>query len=133
MLHMPRAARAQHDVTPLPLVGRARTHILRAHLACGVQLGRALKLPGSAQAVDELRLLLAADLFILTDDVAVEKVSNGVVTRAVKSWIADSERLRQVELLPWVAKQLDAWDAFAPKPRGSPDSKQVQPESKCYT
>ena len=90
------------------------------------QLGRALGLPGSTQAVEELRLLLAADLFILTDDVAVEKVSNGIVTRAVKSWIADHEHLRQVELLPWVAKQLDGWDTFAPTPRGSPDSKQVR-------
>jgi hypothetical protein len=76
-----------------------------------MQAGKVLSLPGTPQAVDELRLLFAADLFILTDDVAVEKVTNGIVTRAVTSWISDREHVRQVEVLPWIAKELDGWDS----------------------
>jgi hypothetical protein len=90
-----------------------------------MQGGKVLNLPGTPQAVDELRLLLAADLFIMTDDVAVEKVTNGIVTRAVTSWISDRDHVRQVEVLPWIAKELEGWDSFAQKPRGSPDSKQA--------
>jgi hypothetical protein len=90
-----------------------------------LQISKVLGLPGNPQAVDELRLLITADLFIMTDSVAKEKVTNGIVTRAVTSWISDREHVRQVELLPWVAKELDGWDYFAPAPRGTTDPSQV--------
>ena len=69
--------------------------------------------------MEELRLLITADLFIMTDDVASEKVTNGIVTNAVSAWISDADHLRQVELLPWIAKELSGWDYFAPQPRGT--------------
>lgn len=31
----------------------------------------------------------------------------------------------QVELLTWLAKEVEGWIDFAPKPRGSPDPEQV--------
>ena len=92
-----------------------------------MQVSKALGLPGSAQAIDDLRLLITADLFIETDAVATEKVTNGIVTRAVTSWISDREHVRQVELLPWLAKELDGWDHFASLPRGSADAAHVRP------
>lgn len=89
------------------------------------QMAKVLSLPGT-QSVDDARLLLTADLFIMTDDVATEKVINGVVTNAVTSWISDKDHLRQVELLPWIAKELSGWDYFAPQPRGTTEPKQVR-------
>ena len=89
-------------------------------------MAKVLSLPGS-QSVDDARLLLTADLFIMTDEVATEKVINGVVTNAVTSWISDRDHLRQVELLPWIAKELSGWDYFAPQPRGTTEPKQARP------
>lgn len=31
----------------------------------------------------------------------------------------------QIEVLPWIAKEVTGWDYFAPKPRGTQDPKQV--------
>ena len=93
-------------------------------------MAKVLSLPGS-QAVEELRLLITADLFIMTDDVASEKVTNGIVTNAVSAWISDADHLRQVELLPWIAKELSGWDYFAPQPRGTTEPRQVRCASRC--
>ena len=90
-----------------------------------LQVSKVLSLPGSKQAVDDLRMLITADLFIKTDAVATEKVTNGIVTRSVTSWISDREHVRQVELLPWLAKELDGWDYFALLPRGSAEASDV--------
>lgn len=65
----------------------------------GVQVAKALKLPGSVSAPDELRVMLAADLFVMTEAVAGEKVTNGIVTRAITTWLSEREHARQV--CPW--------------------------------
>jgi hypothetical protein len=94
-------------------------------------MSKVLSLPGSAQAVNDLRMLITSDLFIMTDDVAVERVTNGIVTRSVTNWISDPDNVRQVELLPWLAKEIDGWDYFAPKPRGTTEPKQVCAHVTC--
>jgi hypothetical protein len=98
----------------------------RAAAARRVQASKVLSLPGSAAAVNELRVLLCADLFIMTDELAAEKVTNGIVTRALTSWVSDAENVRQVELLTWLARELSGWDYFAPKPRGTTDPAQAR-------
>ena len=54
-----------------------------------------LALPGSA-SVDELRVMLAADMFIMTEAIAGERVTNGIVTRSITTWLSDREHARQV-------------------------------------
>lgn len=61
---------------------------------CCVQVAKALGLPGSA-TVDELRVMLAADMFIMTEAVAGEKVTNGIVTRSITTWLSEREHARQ--------------------------------------
>eukprot|EP00892_Ulva_mutabilis_P011106 jgi/Ulvmu1/8368/UM042_0074.1 len=89
-----------------------------------LKVAKALGLPGSA-TVDELRVMLAADMFIMTEAIAGEKVTNGIVTRSITTWLSDREHARQVNLLEWLAKELSGWDYFAPAPRGKPDPVQV--------
>lgn len=60
-----------------------------------MQVAKALKLPGSSSAPDELRVMLAADLFVLTESVVGEKVTNGIVTRAITTWLSEREHARQ--------------------------------------
>lgn len=65
-------------------------------------MAKALGLPGSA-TVDELRVMLAADMFIMTETVAGEKVTNGIVTRSITTWLSEKEHARQARtFLPYL-------------------------------
>lgn len=67
-----------------------------------------LSLPGSKSAINDVRIMLTADLFIATDSLAGEKVTNGIVTRSLTSWISDEDNVRQVCIRLSAARLLQA-------------------------
>ena len=73
-----------------------------------------MSLPGGRPAAAEARFLFTSDLFDLVDATSgSEKVTNGIVSRAVTSWLSESEHARQVALLVWLSKKLEQWPRFA--------------------